>query len=377
MKLGIVSDTHNDRMNALPYIMQEFDKAKVEIVIHCGDISPAHVKAELFNNLPVICALNEKNPKAEEFNNPPKHWHFTYPCDPPEDPKNRIVDLADLGLGMGKFYVGHKRSFDFLIKSKRYLEETLQKIRKDQDGVRWLFSGHVHHQTYAQGRLISYVNPGAVEDSFDGYEYAIIDTASDQIIFSRILAKKPIRESLNIGIISDSADISDFDPEFWQQLANVLKQHQVTHLIVIGNIDLKDIGKEALEDFQVYVNLLPSQRLEAPGGSANWHILTQDEPIVQINGYKFLIDYGFGRTMLGKSEEDLLDIELEKRIEHPRLNYILFGLTNEGFYEEGEQLRYINPGDINRDRNFVVISLPKNEITFGHVPLDPLPPLEK
>ena len=376
MKIGILSDTHSDKMNAIPYIIREFKKAHVKLIVHCGDIDPKHVDSKLFGYFPVICALNELKPKAEKFNNPPDNWHFTYPCNPPKDPSSRIVDLEELGLGRDKFYVGHKRSFDFLIESKRNLEETLQKVRKDYDGVRLLFSGHVHHQTYAQGRLISYVNPGAVEDSFDGFEYAIIDTDKDQIVFSRILPKEPVKEALNVAVISDSADISGFDPEFWQQLSNVLKEHKVTHIIHCGNVDLNDIGKEVLEDFQVYVNLLPQQRIKAPSGPANWHILTQDEPLIQVNGYKFLIDYDFGRAMLSKSEEDLFDIELEKRIKYPGLNYILFGLTNEGFYEEGEQLRYINPGDINKDRNFVIISLPKNEITFGHVFLDPLPPLE-
>ena len=57
---GIISDTHKDKMNAIPHIMAEFRKHGVTHIIHCGDIKPEHLNAELFNNLPVVCALVEE-----------------------------------------------------------------------------------------------------------------------------------------------------------------------------------------------------------------------------------------------------------------------------------------------------------------------------
>ena len=70
MIIGVLSDTHNDKMNVLPYVMAEFKKRNVEMIVHCGDIEPKHLKPELFNNLPVICALTEALSIASQ-NNPP------------------------------------------------------------------------------------------------------------------------------------------------------------------------------------------------------------------------------------------------------------------------------------------------------------------
>lgn len=121
MILGVMSDTHTDRLKALPHIIAEFRKRGVETIIHCGDLKPEHMKPEFFGNLPVICALTEDQ---GEITPPAANWRFT-------EPDNRIVNL-----GEGKAYVGHKRSFDFLTGSEAELNQTLQRIRKDNEEER-------------------------------------------------------------------------------------------------------------------------------------------------------------------------------------------------------------------------------------------------
>jgi len=360
MIIGVLSDTHKDKMKALPHIMAEFEKRHVEFVIHCGDIEPKHLDPKLFNNLPVICALTEEQVDKDEFSSPPKGWIFTKPGD-------RIRDING-----ERIYVGHKRSFQFLRGSEIDLIQFLNEIRRDHDCVKWLFSGHTHHQIFQQG-ITNFVNPGAVEDSFDGYEFAIIDTEIDQIVYSRIPKTKPTGKSFSVGVISDSLNISELDTEFWERLAKEFEERDVSHIIHCGNIAIEDIGQKELKSFQVHYNLRPDQK--DPGGPENWHLIPREEPVVKINGYHFYVQLNLGASLLKQSEIEMQELCRNLRDRYPLISFVLCGFTNDAFYEEGQQIRIINPGDINRDRDMAVICLPRTEITFGHVPVDPLPPI--
>ena len=215
MILGVLSDTHEDRMKALPHIIKQFKERGVEIVIHAGDINEEHVSQEIFSHLPVYCALTDEQTRICEselytqrkdgkpFCFPPSEWVLT--C-----PGKRVVDLLN-GDERLRVYVGHKRSFEILGGSESELLSTLSTIRKDNDNVRYLFSGHTHHQILMENRLITFINPGAVTDSMGiggGYEYAIVDTIDDRIIFSRIPASISTAPKLKLGVISDSLNIS-------------------------------------------------------------------------------------------------------------------------------------------------------------------------
>ncbi len=52
MIIGILSDTHTDKANAIPHIVKEFKRRYVEVIFHCGDIEPIHLDPKLFGNLP-------------------------------------------------------------------------------------------------------------------------------------------------------------------------------------------------------------------------------------------------------------------------------------------------------------------------------------
>lgn len=363
----VLSDTHKDEMNAIPHILKKYEKT-VETIIHCGDIKPKHLNPTLFGNKPVYCALTdeqvEKNEQAEkkEFEIAPPDWKFTRPG-------KRIVDVGDI-----RIYLGHKRSFEFLTGSETKLIETLDTIRKDNDEVRWLFSGHTHHQIYKQGHLISFVNPGAVEDSFDGYEFAVIDPNSDKIVFSRIPRTKPKKRKFSVGVISDSLNISELDADFWKRLAKEFKKYSVKNIIHCGNISLEDIGREELKDFTVHYNLKKESRKQY-NAPKNWRPISKENPIVKVNGYCFYVQFDLGAKLLEMAEVDMHRLSLEIRRQYLEINFILCGFTHDAFYEEGQEVKIVNPGDVIKDRNFAVISLPTTEITFAHVPIDPLPSL--
>lgn len=355
MIIGILSDTHKDRANAIPHIIEEFKKRGVEVIFHCGDIEPKHLDTNLFGNLPVVCALLDEQKDMKEFCFPPNGWRFT-------KPGHRVVTLPS-GL---KFYVGHKRAFEFLAGAESELRKTLEKIRKDYDCVQCLFSGHTHHQIYKQNPLISFVNPGAVEDSYDAYEFAILNTETKEITFSRIPRTKPVKKSFSVGIISDSLNISDLDVDFWSNLATQFKAKNVNDIIHCGNISLKDLGKEELREFNIHYFLRADQKNPSAVPS-NWKLINCQDPVVEINEYKFYVKHDFGVTFSEQSENDMRSLSLQVREKYPETSFILFGSTNYAFLEESEQVRIINPGDIVRNRNYAIVTLPTTEIFFGGI----------
>ncbi len=366
--VGVLSDTHEDKMKALPHVINQFKKRGVQLIIHCGDLYPKHLNADLFGGLPVVCALIDEQiekdgREKEEFRIPPIDWTFTKPGE-------RIYKLTEYE----SIYVGHKLSFNFLAGSGAELNRKLQEIRKNSDGVRWIFGGHTHNQIYKQDHLISFVNPGAVQDSCDGYEFAFIDLENSEIVFSRIPKTSPIKETFSIGVISDSWLISEMDPGFWKKLAEEFKRRGVTHIIHCGGIATADIGRPEFEGFKVRYNLNKNQKNERT--FENWELIPSEEPIVEINDYRFYVQYDLGMDLLEKSEIDMHMLCLNLRRKFPGISFVLCGFTNDAFLEEGQEVRIINPGDILTDRNFAVICLPRTEITFGHVPLDPLPDIE-
>lgn len=378
MKLGIISDTHEDRINALPHIARRFKEMGVEIIIHAGDIDEKHVNPETFGGLPVYCALTDEQTKICEtemykvhregvpFCFPPLQWTFTRPG-------QRIVDLV-VGAEKTRIYLGHKRSFEFLLGDESKLLEKLYAIRKDNDGVRQLISGHTHHQILMESRLINFINPGAVTDSMGiagGYEYAFIDTNADRIVFSRIPASVSSAPQLKLGVISDSLNISQKDIKFWGKLAETFKTEGVTHIIHCGNLDLADISRSEMKEFQIHFNLVSDQFRDSED---NWQVIDKRRRLVNIRGYQFYVQWDLSADLLHQSERDMHYYAL-KKLKHHKIDFILSGFTHSAFYEEGENLIFLNPGDVIQSRDYAIIELPLYEITFGRIPYDPLPVL--
>lgn len=376
MIIGVMSDTHSDKKGAIPHIIEEFKKRDVEMVVHCGDIIPKHVSAELFGNLPVICALVEgqaDNPVFSE--NCPPNWKFTRAG-------KRITQLSN---GM-VVYVGHKRHLDFLKASEEAFNAILTDLRQEFDGLRIVFGGHLHFQTYKQGQLVSFINPGAVHGAVGwGYEFTIIDTAVEQVVFCRILPSPDNRRTFSVGVISDSLDISHRDASYWGRLAKEFRDRDVSHIVHCGNIALDDVGRPELAEFTVHYAIRPDQKYEHDKSLKNskipdnWRVLTEEKPdegaVADIDGYRFFVQLDLGLKFMEISELGMDALAMKIRRKYPETEFVLCGFTSEALLVEGQQVTIINPGNVNTDRNFAVICLPRREITFGHVPYDGLPPL--
>jgi len=106
MIVGSISDTHSDKNNAIPHIMKEFKRRGVELIVHCGDIISDHINAELFGNLPVICALVDDQGEEPAFldlsSKKPSNWEFTR------------TGKRFTRISKSKVYVGHKLNLNFL-----------------------------------------------------------------------------------------------------------------------------------------------------------------------------------------------------------------------------------------------------------------------
>ena len=126
--IGVVSDTHDIEDNVIRHVVNELKvRHEVERIFHCGDIERQHLNAELFGNLPVLCALNkeqlEKEPFIEALKNPPPGWQFTTPGD-------RVRDIDGT-----RFYVGHKLSFNLATQAEADFKAKLDALRRDSDGL--------------------------------------------------------------------------------------------------------------------------------------------------------------------------------------------------------------------------------------------------
>lgn len=382
MIIGIIADTHEDRHNATPHIIKEFKARGVEVVFHAGDLTNvSHYDPKLYGDFPVYYALTEAEcerdssgkcirPKPQFM--PPSHkWQFTMP-------EHRIIEVAG-----DKYYLGHKLPFDFYLATKESdFSQRLQKIRLENDGMRLICGGHSHAQTYHQGLLVSMVNPGAAEGSINwGYEFAIVDTVSGQVVFGRVMPCPTMGDVFTVGVISDSLNVSKLDQQFWSRLRNEFIARDVSHIIHCGNIVLDDIGRPELADFEVYFNLLPEQikQMNIAGSwgkvPSNWHQIDPDAPVVDIKDQRFYVKLDLALAFMDLSEMGMDGLAMKIRQQYSMTNYVLYGFTNQALYYEGQQIRIINPGDVNNDRNFATICFPRHEITFGHVPLDPLPPI--
>lgn len=379
--IGVIADTHKDKNNAVPHIMEEFRRRGVQFIFHAGDLTEKkHFDPKLYGGFPVCYALTEDQcersidgdylcPK-DGFFPPCGSWRYTMP-------NHRIIRFDGEA-----YYLGHKLPYDFYLNmDESKFDERLQRIRLANDGLRWVFGGHTHAQTYRQGRLVSMVNPGAAEGSVNwGYEFAVIYTEENLVVFGRVMPTPPQDQPFTVGIISDSLNVSRLDVNFWERLRLEFVTRGVSHIIHCGNIDVKDIGRPELANFTVHYNLLDEQIEDLNIANywgfipPNWKLIKPDYPVVDISSQRFYVKLDLALDFLNLSEMGMDILAMKIRQKFPMTNYVLCGFTNEALYYEGQQIRIVNPGDVNHDRNFATICFPTNLITFGHVSLDPLPP---
>lgn len=384
MKMGVISDSHEDPKGMLPKVINHLiEKEGVKIFLHAGDIFLEHINAGLFQGLPVICALTDDDYerfKAGEHRDenkrlaaPASNWTFTHPqrSDEENEYAGRIVDMRDVFGMKFRIYLGHKRWEDYLYGPESEFIKTLEIIRRDYDNLRYFIAGHHHRQFFNKtSHNITCINPGAIQDSagvFGGYEYAVIDTKTDLVIFDRIPSRESKKEPLTLGIISDTLDISEHYSDYWENMAEIFNTFNVSDIIHCGNLNQIDVGHSAFENFQVHYN---SNRHTEVNRSA-WHCSKskEDGVPIRINGYSFLIRLNLGAEMWDQSGFDMHRITLKVKTEYPDTRVILCGSSRQSLYIEDEQMIFVNPGCAFDDQSYTIIELPRGRLTFGRIPI--------
>jgi len=264
MKILNISDSHEDENKMLKKVIDRgVDGEGAQLITHHGDIFIEHINAELFRNLPTICALTDDDYErhaigqadAQRIQAPGANWTFTHPRRPADKTEfsSRIIDLAEIAKVKFRIYVGHKRLDDYFRGPESEFIKILELIRRNKDSLRYFLAGHSHRQLLIKTLLITCLNPGAIQSSagiFGGAEYSVVDTDSGIIVFDRIPLRPSAKHKLTVGIISDTLDIAKHDKSYWKNIRNVFNKHKVTDIIHCGNLDPDDIGRRELDGFR-------------------------------------------------------------------------------------------------------------------------------
>jgi len=364
MKIGLISDIHRDRDKVFDQVVKKMLLQGVEIFNVCGDIDIDFCKPELFGYKKVFCALTDEDDKKAEFKTPPsENWIYTRPG---LEEGRRIFKVCE-GL---RAYMGHKLSRNLIQKP---IEEVviikMDEVNAKADKVDIITAGHTHHQIYCD----RFINPGAIETPIgigSGGEYAIYDSETREVVFSRVLLDQDQRKPFRVAVISDSLDVTKkTNGTFWVKLVQRLKDLHVEYLIIVGNIHIDDVGKiPGLEEIKEIHYHLRHDQINPAKLPENWRLIKPDKPIIDINGFRFYTDYDLGASILSKSEITLGTYAADVVKRHTATRFVLFGLTYISMYFEEEFLNFISPGNVVNDRNYVIIELPLQEITFGRIP---------
>jgi hypothetical protein len=271
-------------------------------------------------------------------------------------------------------YVGHNRSMDVLNDRDSFID-FLTELDTIRGGIEWIISGHTHHQFSIQRGVKFWINPGSVEADYPAYahEFAVVDTESKEIVFSRI-PKNPIDiPQQTLGIISDTGTITATNPKFWEDLRNALDARGATSLIINGLL-ARDIGRPELEFIDVCYDLVPGEEVPISDQYKNWRYVDGGAPVAEVLGHRFLIQHSLGPDLAGKTEIEMMAVVKELAFQHHQIDYVISGGFGDSIFEksdnQGRGLSLINPGDVRDHRKLVTICFPQEEITFTTVPFE-------
>jgi len=386
MIIGCISDTHEIDRAVIGEVIEEFKRRGVEIVAHMGDIIPEHVDPELFGGYPVICVLTKEQAFNPAFFMAPCNWHFVRPAyykDQPsmgghfadQEAEKKVRELEEFCMQMRIFarlvrfgdivaYFGHERSFELFCNPQK-VRDFFSELNQVRDGVYLAMTGHMHHQFLFQNNGITWLNPGAVERSWNSsYEFAVYDTKKGEAVFARLSSQESKLKPVSVGIVSDTANVSELDSGFWCRLVKEFQDRGVTNVICCGDFRTTDIGRPELSNFHVSY-YLPPHTLDCQVKQANWHRLDIEEPIIEIGGHRFYVQHG-----IGPEQADFSEIQRDQAFhglltKHGRLDFIVAGLVPDTIFQEGQHYSFVNPGDARDHKRYACICLPRREYTFG------------
>ena len=380
MLIGVMGDTHSIDQDIVKKVAEDLKRRGAQVIVHTGDIEKQHLSVDLFGGLPVICVLTRQQQFDANFSFPPAGWVFTRPGNSmisERDKMNEVIEntiaaklaIANRIVNLGEvvIYAGHERSNDVFMNSAKF-NEFINILNQVYDGVKFVFTGHTHHQFLIQKNGVSWINPGAIWPLFFDYEYALVNTSNNEVVFTRLPRTANNIKPQTVGIISDPGNISERDSQFWQQLAIEFHERDVSLVIIDGSFRPSDIGRPELGDFQVFYNLLPGA-VDQSLKPANWHLIPDNNPVLEICSHYFLVQHKLGIDLDGKTELEMVNFIHEQSKKYQHIDIVIYGGIHDALFEEQQEVMVINPGDARNHRKFVTICFPRCEVTFSSVRL--------
>ena len=355
MKIGILSDTDNADDLILKEVVKDLSERGAELFVHCGGIISRHVNPPLFGGKNVVCALTKSQKLNPLFEFPPAGWRFTRPG----SAANRLVRI---GGGLIA-YAGHERSLDVLKDPGKLLRlsEDIAAVSRDAG---YIFSGHTRHQFLVRNEKTVWINPGAVSSGCDGQEFAMADSETGEVIFTRLKRQKQI-PPYTVALINDTAEASEKDPHFWKKAAAEFRKRDARTIIHCGDLRPEDAGRQEWKDFEVWYALSPEEERRARDSS--WKLIPGRSPTVKVHGHLFYADYAADLDLFSHSEREAVYNALQLTKDF-FVDFVVSGKGGRQLYSSSKEVNIINPGSASSGRCFATVCLPRCEVTFGSVP---------
>lgn len=161
--LGVIADTHiPDRIRTLnPDVIPIFRDAKVDAILHAGDISTQRVLSELETVAPVYAVRGNRD------------WFFLYPFSQPALPRTRVLDFCGVNVilthGQGtlwQYLAGHLTNIH---DGKKNIERMKSRLCSQFPGADVIIFGHLHQTVNMRVGKTLLFNPGSPH--FPDYEH--------------------------------------------------------------------------------------------------------------------------------------------------------------------------------------------------------------
>lgn len=160
MKIGLISDTHNNE-NGVADVLQTFRQENVTEIIHCGDMTSG-ATMELFTDFCIHHVWG--NGDLDTFS----YQMIAQECKPGSSSAQVFTGLFD-GKKVAAVH-GHRMSELYSL--------------EDRGDLDFVFHGHTHRQEDMMRGRTRVINPGAVGGAYRGRRgFAIVDFSTGDVTF--------------------------------------------------------------------------------------------------------------------------------------------------------------------------------------------------
>lgn len=161
MKLGVLSDTHNNIPNLLK-ALQLFREEGIVQLMHCGDMADM-LTARQMTGFDVIYVNGNMDSSAEAIN------HVVWTLNPQNEIPGDVYEGMLDGVKIGATHGHLTGKLDKLIRSRRY---------------KYVFHGHTHRQRDEMIGKTRIINPGALGGArYEPRTVCIVDLDKDDVRF--------------------------------------------------------------------------------------------------------------------------------------------------------------------------------------------------